>query len=77
MERSYTVKEIDDLRRCVEDRILFGTCVLPRGGASSGGYREQDLQVTVEQRVRTHMLAGHTAQDLIEADTPKETANVE
>lgn len=76
MGRIYTVKELDDLRRVVEDRILFGSCVSNGESRVSGSYRESDLQIAIEEQVRTHMIAGHRAQDLIEADTPKEGANV-
>lgn len=69
-ERSYTVKEIDDLRRVCEDRYLYGSSVLPDGG-SSDCYRESDKLVAVEQMVRTAMMAGHVAQNFIDEDQRK------
>lgn len=66
--RSYTVKEIDELRRACEDRWLYGTS-MPKGGAYfSRTYREDEKVKCVEEIVRTHMLAGHTAQDIYDAD---------
>ena len=71
--RAYTVHEIDALRRCVRDRFLWGTCV-PRYEASGRGmsrsYQESEMAATVEHQLRTYMLAGVTAQDLIAADQP-------
>jgi len=63
-ERSYTVTEINNLRRTVRNKCLYGS-YSPRGPATSIAYRETDLNTIIEEQVRTHMLAGHTADDLI------------
>ena len=68
-ERAYTVKEIDELREACETRWLFGTTV-PREGWGRH-YRPEEKAVAVEEIVRTHMLAGHTAADLHEEDRVK------
>jgi hypothetical protein len=72
--RNYTVKELDDLRRVVEDRVLFGTSFNDGKGRVSGQFRAGEVRNEVEQLVRTHMIAGHTAQDLIDADIERENA---
>lgn len=79
--RAYTVKEIDALRQAGEDRYLYGSTYTPppppghTGGLynhrMSRSYRESDKAATVEEMVRTYMLAGITAKDIIEADRPK------
>lgn len=66
-ERSYTVKEIDDLRNVISDRWLFGTSN-PDLHHSSRCYKEEERVHCVEDILRTHMIAGHVAQDLREAD---------
>ena len=71
-ERTYTVKEIDDLRSVCETRYLYGSTVLNGGMRMSRGYRERDKVLAVEEMVRTHMVAGHTAQDIIDADNTKQ-----
>ncbi len=66
-ERSYTVKQIDDLRSAVEHKWLFGSYTPQRSedGISCGrSYRAGEKTACVEELVRTHMLAGHTAEDL-------------
>ena len=68
-QRSYTVKELDDLRRAVEGRCLFGSSAWDGKARSSRQYSRGELEQEVEEKVRTHMLAGHTAQDLIDEDT--------
>jgi len=70
MSRSYTVSEIDALRRAVESRYLFGTST-PIGNCASISYHERDKVTVVEQHIQTYMLAGVTAEDLIEEDTRK------
>lgn len=70
-DRKYSVVEIDDLRRAVEYKYLFGRySPVFRGGGMSRCYREEEKSVAVEQMVRTHMLAGHTAGDMIASETP-------
>ena len=73
-ERAYTVKELQALRRAVEDKWLFGSynpdCSRP-GGRISRSYMETEKIQAVEQLVRTHMLAGHTAADLYDSERQK------
>ena len=71
-ERSYTVAELDALRRVCEDRYIWGTSVAPAsiGCRMSRGFSEDEKNAAVEGMVRTHMLAGHTAEDIILADSP-------
>lgn len=66
-ERSYTIKEIDEIRKRVEFKYLFGKYRL-RGSCSSIGrtYTQQELDNHIEQRTRTIMMAGLTADDLID-----------
>lgn len=73
-ERKYSVREIDDLRAVVERKYLWGSYayVAPAGGGMSRTYRAEEKTVEVEQQVRTHMLAGHTADDL--RDSERSTA---
>lgn len=66
MERAYTVTELDDLRWRVRDKVLFGS--YRPGNAVSRSHNAGEVDQTVEARVRTHMLAGHTAADLIDGD---------
>ncbi len=67
-ERTYTVAELDALREMVENKYLYGS-YCPRciegEGISSRAYKEADKTACVEHLVRTHMLAGHTAADLL------------
>jgi hypothetical protein len=71
-ERKYSVTEIDALRRAVENKWLFGsygqTGSAPHAGFSRS-YREDEKMIAVEQMVRTHMLAGHTAEDLYASES--------
>ena len=68
ISRRYTVAEIEALRDCFENKYLWGSYTLPEGVASSNAYRESDKITTVEEWVRTHMMAGHTAEDLINSE---------
>lgn len=65
MERIYTVAEIEALRQAIENKYLFGTYRGPTGNFQSQAYNETEKASVIEQRVRTHMLAGHTADDLL------------
>lgn len=66
--RPYTVEELDELRSIVEHKWLFG-CYTPQrhesGISFSRSYKEHEKDIAVEQLVRTHMVAGHTAADLL------------
>ncbi len=69
MERAYTVAEIDDLRNAMENRYLWGNANGPiLDCQSSRCYQESEKIASVEQMVRTAMLAGLTARDYYEAD---------
>lgn len=63
-ERAYTVREIDDLRKAVENKWLFGSYMPSQISGFSRSYNEVEKAACVEQLVRTHMMAGHTAEDL-------------
>ena len=69
-DRAYTVAELDALRSAVERRWLFGTTAPLNTACFSRSYNEADKYAAVEQLVRTHMLAGHTAEDIYAADLP-------
>jgi hypothetical protein len=76
MDRKYTVAEIDELRQVVENKYLWGSYSGPVGGnGDSRAYLEQDKTAAVEQMVRTHMLAGHTAIDLRASERPPKSVN--
>ena len=62
MERAYTVKEIDDLRNKVEDRMTYGTS--NRSKVPPHRIWQCPDRIHVEQVVRTYMLAGITANDI-------------
>ena len=65
--RKYTVEEIDQLRDVIRNRMLWGSYHIPQmpGGSISITYREDELTTRIEEHVRTHMMAGHTAADLL------------
>lgn len=68
-DRAYTVQEIDELRSAVENRFLWGNANGPSPDEQSGAiFSESEKVVTVEQHVRTYMLAGITGADLRKAD---------
>lgn len=64
-ERACTVKELDALRRVVEWHWLFGSYVPGCSRFNGRSYKNEEKTKCVEELVRTHMLAGHTAEDLI------------
>lgn len=81
--RAYTVHELDALRQVVESKWLYGWYSLPaqRSNDEGGGtgyvwtrgvwsrsYDPNEKVKAVEEMVRTHMLAGHTAEDLIKSE---------
>lgn len=68
--RAYTPRELDDLRRAVSAKWLYGR-YQPRPGIRSRPYALADLAVSVEEMVRTHMMAGHTAEMLVASELPK------
>jgi hypothetical protein len=64
-ERAYTVSEIDALRKVVYNTCVFGNA---KGAFANGcGYEvPRDIDKTVEERVRTYMVGGITAKDILE-----------
>jgi hypothetical protein len=71
IDRRYTVREIDDLRRVLDLRWLYGSSIVPlrrfpRSLALT--YKESERSAAVEDLVRTHILCGHTAADIEAAD---------
>lgn len=70
IRREYTPKEIEDLRRVLEIKFLHGTYQIQHrdGGIHSRAFFEKDKTAFVENAIRTHMMAGHTAQDLRDSE---------
>jgi len=68
MSASYTIQEIDQLRRLCRDKIIWGAYLpnweIPR---SSGSYREEEVFKKTEEMVRTFMLAGTRPEDFVKA----------
>ena len=60
VERSYTVAEIDMMRRAVEHRWLYGTSIYSGilASGTSRSYDEVEKTKCVEEMLRTYMLAG-------------------
>ncbi len=71
-DRAYTVHEIDALRLTVESKWLFGSYT-PSNTQFSRHYREAEKTQCVEELVRTYMLAGLTAEDLIASENSSST----
>ncbi len=69
-EHRYTVHEIDALRRAVGNKYLYGTYRLALGTNTSRTYNEDEKMRAVEEQVRTFMLAGLTADDLLASEAP-------
>jgi hypothetical protein len=78
-DRAYTVKEIDALRACCDNKYLWGNYNGPLFYEDEKGRkrspisipcREPEKSVAVEEMVRTFMLAGKTADELIESELP-------
>lgn len=67
-ERKYTVKEIDALREACGNKYLYGVYDWRKARGWSRGHTEMEKCHAVEQMVRTHMLAGHVAEDLINSE---------
>jgi hypothetical protein len=63
-DRKYSVGELDQLRRAVEHKWLYGSYLPSTRGGFSRSYRDDEMTKAVEEMVRTHILAGHTAEDL-------------
>lgn len=69
-ERKYSVLELDALRSAVDNKYLWGSYSELGSGGSSRCFQEEERVKVVEEQVRTHMLAGHTAEDLIASERP-------
>lgn len=68
-EKAYTVSQLDALRDAVENKWLWGSYNGPSGdGSFSRAYKPDEKQKAVEEMVRSHMLAGHSAEDLLESE---------
>lgn len=69
---SYTVKEIDDLRDAVENRLIWGSyaglAFEPGRGGAAVGREVKDKAKAIEEMVLTHMIAGHVAEDLVASE---------
>jgi hypothetical protein len=81
-ERTYTVRELDALRNVVNHKWLWGRYVPDFHSAVNGlgisrSYREEERVKAVEELVRTHMLAGHTAKDLCDSEQQPRPASGE
>lgn len=72
-ERSYTMRELDALRNVVQEKYIWGRYNGPLLNSSVFGHsrscNETEMLKSVEEQVRTHMLAGHTAEDLLASET--------
>lgn len=69
-DKRYTVRELNMLRGVCERKYLYGTYDVPMHGGVSRGYMEAEKVRAVEEMVRTHMIAGHTAEDLLDSERP-------
>lgn len=74
-ERKYSVSELDNLRRVVERKWLWGYYTPQMHSGCSRGYKEAEKTKSVEELVRTHMLAGHTAEDLLASEQSSNNSN--
>lgn len=68
MSRAYTVEELDDLRWAVRERLQWGNANGPNLGPGESMMSYSYSEKGLEEQVRTHMLAGHTGDDLRKAD---------
>jgi hypothetical protein len=75
-DRAYTVKDIDALRGVIEQKLDWGYYTGPHredgvtGSICGAMWRQGERTQAVEEHVRTHMLAGHTAADLLASEAP-------
>lgn len=67
-ERAYTVREIDALRSACRDKVLWGSYSGPDGDVVSQIFGRGEVESRAEEMVRTFMLAGLTARDLLASD---------
>lgn len=64
MEKSYTVKEIDKLRMACRSRFLYGTTNPENIPRASRSYAEDQMSKSVEEMIKTYMVAGIIAEDI-------------
>ncbi len=66
-QTTYTVQEIDRMRRLLPE-IMFPTIWYSRtsGMGSGGSYKETDRKTEIEERLRTYLLAGIRPEQLEE-----------
>ena len=78
--RRYTAREVDELRSVCETKWLYGTTYWEYPTDTTKGfvhtrmsraYREEEKVKAVEELVRTYMLAGITAKQIIKEDKRK------
>lgn len=66
---AYTVREIDELRKCCSRKLKYGAYnEWPYEPGQGLIYSNPASQADIEEMVRTHMIAGHTAQDLLDSE---------
>lgn len=69
--KKYTVSEIDALRQVINNKWLYGTYNHNQiNSGMSRIYYEEEKNKCVEELVRTSMMAGHTAEDLLASEKP-------
>ncbi len=79
-DRAYTVTELDALRRVIRRKATWGRydgdLPMPKDAVTfvqrAHTYAPDVLNRIVEEQARTHMIAGHTAEDLLASDPPLE-----
>lgn len=63
-DRKYSVEEIDKLRTVVGNKVKWGAYSWDKVTVPFWSGNEEEVRREVEDRVRTFMLAGLTAEDL-------------
>jgi hypothetical protein len=66
--REYSPHEVDALRAAVKNKFWWGRYGGPVGDATSRVSNERDSASVIEEQIRTHMFAGHTAENLTASD---------
>lgn len=74
-ERKYSVNDLAALRRAVENKWAFGSYNLV-GSRQGRSYQSGEKEKAVEELVRTHMLAGHIADDLYASEQSSNKSSV-
>lgn len=71
-DRAYTVKELDQLRTAVMSKLISGRYGWKRGLVTTEAvWQKPETLRQCEYMLRTHMLAGHTAEDLRASEPPE------